>query len=79
MMFRFDDAVRQCLRAQEPAGFARYLFVLAQKFNHFYHEFPVMHEPDAGRRSARAALTWLFKQTMLRGCSLLGLPVPHRM
>ena len=76
---RFDDMVSQAVRGQEPAAFARYLFVLAQRFNHFYHGFPVIQEPEAGRRAARAAITWLFRETMKQGCEVLGFAVPPRM
>jgi arginyl-tRNA synthetase len=79
LLWRFDDTVEQTLKGQEPATFARYLFLLAQKFNHFYHQFPVIQEPEEGRRAARAALTWLFREHMRRGCALLGIIVPPRM
>jgi len=79
LLARFDDTVIQTLRGQEPATFARYLFLLAQKFNHFYHQFPVIQESDPGRRAARAALTWLFREYIARGCGLLGFEVPQRM
>jgi arginyl-tRNA synthetase len=76
---RFDDMVVQAVRGREPASFARYLFVLAQKFNQFYHRFHVIQEEEPGRRSARAAITWLFREYMKRGCGLLGFEVPRRM
>jgi arginyl-tRNA synthetase len=79
LLARFDDTVAQAVAAQEPAAFARFLFVLAQRFNHFYHQFPVIQEPDPGRRAARAALTWLFREHMKLGCDLLGIEVPPRM
>jgi len=79
LLSRFDDTVIQTLRVQEPAGFARYLFVLAQRFNHFYHQFSVIQESDPGRRAARAAVTWLFREYMRRGCGLLGIEIPSRM
>jgi arginyl-tRNA synthetase len=79
LLARFDDMVEQTLRSQEPATFAKYLFTLAQRFNHFYHGFPVIHEEDGGRRAARACLTWLFAERMKLGCALIGIEVPSRM
>ncbi|HXI03935.1 MAG TPA: arginine--tRNA ligase, partial [Candidatus Saccharimonadales bacterium] len=79
LLSRFDDMAEQTLRAEEPATFARYLFTLAQRFNHFYHTFPVIQEEDDGRRAARACLTWLFREHVRLGCSLLGIEVPSRM
>jgi arginyl-tRNA synthetase len=79
LLSRFDDMATLTIRSQEPATFARYLFVLAQKFNHFYHRFSVIQEADEGRRAARACLTWLFREHMKRGCDLIGVEVPPRM
>ncbi len=79
LLARFDEMVGQTLRSEEPATFAKYLFALAQRFNHFYHGFPVIQEEDAGRRAARACLTWLFREHMKLGCGLIGISIPHRM
>jgi len=79
LLSRFDEMVAQAIRGQEPSTFARYLFVLAQKFNHFYHQFPVIQEPDAGKRAARASIAWLFRRQVSRGCALLGFGIPARM
>ncbi len=79
LLARFDDMVGLTLRSEEPSTFARYLFTLAQRFNHFYHGFPVIQEEDRGRRAARACLTWLFREHMKLGCSLIGISVPPRM
>jgi arginyl-tRNA synthetase len=79
LLARMDEMVQQSIRGQEPSAFARYLFVLAQKFNHFYHQFPVIQEPDEAKRTARAAIAWLFREQMRRGCELLGFSIPSRM
>ncbi len=76
---RFDDAVEQAIRTLEPSIVARYAFSLAQKFNHFYHQFPVMHEPDPNVKSARILLTHLFLEYQTRALDLMGMQVPARM
>jgi arginyl-tRNA synthetase len=76
---RFDDAVEQAIRTLEPSIVARYAFSLAQKFNHFYHQFPVMHEPDPNVKSARVLLTHLFLEYQTRALDLMGIQVPTRM
>jgi len=79
LLARFDETALQAVRGQEPSTFARYLFVVAQKFNHFYHQFSVIQESDPGKQAARAALAWLFRERMKQGCELLGFGVPERM
>jgi len=79
LMARFDDMVELAIRAEEPSIIARYAFTLAQRFNHFYHQFPVMHEPDPNLKAARVALTWLFSEYQRKALDLMGIEVPARM
>ncbi|HKY33405.1 MAG TPA: arginine--tRNA ligase [Candidatus Polarisedimenticolia bacterium] len=79
LLVRFDDAVDQALRTLEPSVVARHAFVMAQRFNHFYHQHPVMQEPDAGLKAARTVITWLFLQYQRKALSLMGIEVPPRM
>jgi arginyl-tRNA synthetase len=78
-LVRFDDMVEQAIRTLEPTVVARYAFTLAQRFNHFYHEFPVMQEPDRNLKAARVVLTWLFLQYQKKTLALMGLEAPSRM
>ena len=41
-----DSAVERAVAAGEPAHVARYAFQLAQAFNNFYHQYPVIHEEN---------------------------------
>ncbi|MGH9869301.1 MAG: arginine--tRNA ligase [Candidatus Polarisedimenticolia bacterium] len=78
-MTRFDDMVDQAIRTLEPSVVARYAFTLAQRFNHFYHQFPVMQEPDANLKAARVVLTWLFLRHQRAALDLMGIQAPPRM
>ena len=79
LLTRFDDMVDQAIRAEEPSIIARYAFALAQCFNHFYHQFPVMRESDANLKAARVALTWLFLEYQRKALDLMGIEIPARM
>jgi len=79
LMTRFDDYVDQAIRSLEPSVMARYAFTLAQRFNHFYHQFPVMQEGDPNLKSARILLTHLFIRYQRKALDLMGFEVPHRM
>jgi arginyl-tRNA synthetase len=52
---------------------------MAQRFNSFYHKYPVMKETDPRWREARVVLTHLFIAQMRRALDLMGIPVPPRM
>jgi len=76
---RFRDTVSQAIDALELSQIAKYAFNLAQRFNTFYHKYPVMKESDPRWKSARVALTALFLAQMRRALDLMGIPVPSRM
>ena len=79
MIARFGEAAAQAGANLELSLLAKFAFTLAQRFNTFYHRFPVMKEPDPRWRNARVALTWLFLMQMRRACALMGIPIPARM
>ncbi len=49
-----DSAVERAITAGEPAHVAKYAFQLAQTFNNFYHQYPVLAEPDPRAQSLPA-------------------------
>jgi arginyl-tRNA synthetase len=76
---RFRENVRQAVASLELSLMAKYAFALAQRFNTFYHRYPVVKEPDPRWRRARIVLTWLFMAQMRKALFLMGIPVPDRM
>jgi arginyl-tRNA synthetase len=55
------------------------LFDLSQKFNSFYHKYPIMNEKDDAERQRRAVCAEVFRRTMVATLELLAIPVPDRM
>jgi len=49
---KVDSALDGALSAGEPAHVARYAFQLAQAFNNFYHQYPILQERAAKRKSS---------------------------
>jgi len=76
---RFRDTVRQAVDSLELSQVAKYAFNLAQRFNVFYHKYPVMQEPDPRWKKARVVLTYLFLAQMRHAFELMGIPEPARM
>ncbi len=72
-------AIRRATEALELSIITHDLFVLAQKFNSFYHKYPILNEKDPAERQRRAACAEIFRQTMTATLDLLGIPVPERM
>lgn len=71
--------VEFALQNHELSSLATYAYGLCQKFNHYYHLFPVLAEPDPALRSLRLDLVLLFKNKIEAILSLLGIETPGRM
>lgn len=72
-------AVRRAVDALELSTLTHHALEVAQKFNSFYHKFPILNEPDAEERQRRAACAEVFRRTAHAMLALLGIPVPTRM
>jgi len=76
---RFRETVAQAIETLEPSQIAKFSFNLAQRFNSFYHKYPVMQEKDERWKQTRVVLTYLFLAQMRHAFDLIGIPEPSRM
>ena len=75
----FPEVVRAAGQTYSPALIANYAYDTVKLYNSFYHDCPVLSEPDAGRRSLRLALSRATADTVRTAMGLLGIEVPERM
>jgi arginyl-tRNA synthetase len=73
------DAIRRAVDSLELSVITHELFELSQKFNSFYHKYPILNEPDPAERQRRAVCAEVFRRTMIASLALMGIPVPERM
>jgi arginyl-tRNA synthetase len=71
--------VEYALANHELSSLAAYAYTLCQKFNHYYHLFPVLAEKDAKVRDLRLTLILLFKDKVEKLLQIIGITVPERM
>ena len=74
----FPDKIIAAVSKNEPYIVARYLVALAQSFNKFYHENPVLTSVGP-TREARLTLVHCVKQVLATGLNLLGMEAPEKM
>jgi len=74
-----DAAIERAVASGEPAHVAKYAFQLAQAFNAFYHEYPVLQEEDPGKRVFRLWMTDYFRRQLEGTLDILGISVPEYM
>jgi arginyl-tRNA synthetase len=76
---RLDEIVDQVVRSLEFSVLAKYAFTLAQRFNGFYHQYPVLNEERTDRKRWRAAGIAYFRSQLASALDLMGIEVPGRM
>ena len=74
-----DAAVERAVAAGEPAHVARYAFQLAQAFNNFYHQYPIIHEENREKKVFLLWMTDFFRRQLERTLDILGIRVPEYM
>jgi len=74
-----DSAVERAVTAGEPAHLAKYAFQLAQAFNNFYHQYPILQEQDREKRVFLLWVTDFFRRQLERTASILGIRIPAYM
>ena len=75
----FRTAVQQAGTDYSPSVIANYCYDLVKEFNQFYHDYSILHEPDAKSRVLRLVLSANVAKVIRTGMSLLGIEVPERM
>ncbi len=79
LLTAFPDTVSEAAQAYSPAVVANYLFDLAKEYNQFYHDFSILKEGNADKRTVRLLLSELTGRVLKNGMGLLGIDVPERM
>jgi arginyl-tRNA synthetase len=76
---RADSVVARAVASGEPAHVAKYVFQLAQTFNNFYHEYPVLAEPDPERKVFLLWLNDYLARQLESTLAVMGIAVPAYM
>ena len=74
----FNKSILSAMRRNEPHIVTRFVLDLAQAFNKFYHDNPILVE-DEELRKARLALVAATRQTLENGLGILGMHAPESM
>lgn len=75
---RFQEVIISAMEKNEPSFISRYLLDLAQDFNRFYHNCPIM-KADEETKIARALVVKSATVVLTLGLGLLGIDVPEEM
>ncbi|NLZ19200.1 MAG: arginine--tRNA ligase [Bacteroidales bacterium] len=75
----FPQKVAEAAAALSPAVIANYCYDLAKEFNQYYHETPILKEPNREILEMRLELISTFAGVLRRGMKILGIELPDRM
>ena len=75
----YPQKVAEAAAEYSPAVIANYCYDLAKEFNQYYHDTPILREPDARVLSMRLCLIATLATVLSRGMDLLGIELPERM
>jgi len=75
---QFPKVVEEAGRKYEPSIVTRFIVDVAQAFNKFYHDTPIIVK-EKEIQKARISLVFAAKQTINNGLKLLGVAAPERM
>jgi arginyl-tRNA synthetase len=71
--------VEQSIATTEPAYLAKHAFQLAQLFNAFYHQHPIIAEADEIRKKFLLATVAIVRRELTRILDVMGIAVPAAM
>ena len=75
----YPQKVAEAADALSPAVLANFSYDLAKEFNQYYHDTPVLKEPDAVLLSMRLSLIDTLARTLRSAMGILGIELPERM
>ncbi|MCP5047780.1 MAG: arginine--tRNA ligase, partial [bacterium] len=71
--------VELALSNHELSAITSYTYSLCQKFNHYYHLFPIMKEKNEQLKGLRLQLVLLVKDKLEKLLGMMGIPIPEKM
>lgn len=79
LLHKYPQVIKEAGRELSPGVVANYVYEVAKAYNHFYHECPILKEPNQSIRQLRLMLCTLTANVIKSGFGLLGIAVPEKM
>jgi arginyl-tRNA synthetase len=79
LALRLDEIGQQVIATLEPATLAKYAFLLAQRFNLFYHRYRIISEENSDRKLFYILVVDLVREALMKCLDLMGIDTPRRM
>jgi arginyl-tRNA synthetase len=74
-----DSQIEFAINNQEISGIANFTYSICQKFNQYYHLYPIIAEKRIPVKQLRLSLVLLVKKKLENLFYIMGIPVPEKM
>ena len=78
LLYSYPDKLIESAEKYEPYIIARHLIAIAQAFNYFYRENPILTS-EGELKKARLHLTYAVREVLKAGLGLIGIQTPDKM
>ena len=75
----YPQKVAEAAAAYSPAVIANFAYEIAKEFNQYYHDTPILKEPDQKVLAMRLVLIDTLAATLRKAMGILGIELPDRM
>jgi len=76
---QLEEEVVHSVQSLEFSHLAKFAFNLCQKFNAYYHKYPILNEPDPALKNMRILTIHRVQAVLAETLALMGIPRPSRM
>jgi arginyl-tRNA synthetase len=76
---KLDEEVLHSITSLEFLHLAKFTFNLSQKFNAFYHKYPIIQEKNESLRNSRILTIYYIHKILKKSLDLMGIPQLERM
>lgn len=78
-LYQYPQIIAEAGKDMSPGLLCNYVYELAKIYSLFYHDHPIMKEPNPDQKACRILICKLTAQVLKSGFSLLGIQVPEKM
>ena len=79
LLASYPQKVAEAAASYSPAILANYSYELAKEFNQYYHDTPILKEPDQKLLQMRLSLIETLASVLRKAMAVLGIELPERM
>lgn len=79
LLASYPETVETAAEQLNPSLITSHLYELAKNFARYYHDHPVLHNPEADLVVTRITLAKAVLQVLKNGCPLIGVPLLEKM